>query len=249
MGYELLSGKNAKLAKSNGEEFVVTGLSLAPHNLAGAGNVCSHATPGCKGACVLWFSGRTVYELTRNAMKRRTRFLFDDPAGFRAALQRDLDRFRRRADRIGAQGAVRLNVASDLNWFDVAEDNPDLLFYDYTKVYNRAIGEKPTNYQLTYSWNERSQPEYAAELLRRGVNIAAVFSAKWHPQNQDPAKRFGALPKSYALGDVVFPVVDGDFNDIRLRQFDGEGVIVGLRFKGSLKRKAQSLSNGFCLPA
>ena len=72
-----LLSTNAKLEKRNGQQFLIAGLSLAPHGI-GDYQLCPDATAGCKSACVLWFTGRTVMPMTRNAMKRRKNLFFEN---------------------------------------------------------------------------------------------------------------------------------------------------------------------------
>lgn len=249
MSHKLLN-TNAKLLKWNGGNYLVAGLTLAPHTLSGHMDVCPHATPGCKAACVLWFTGRTVMPKTRIAMKRRTELLANDPVNFLELLHQDLARHERRARKLGTRAAVRLNVASDLDWSDVARAFPETTFYDYTKVYSRILRtDWPNNYFLTYSWSERSCPTKANRLLELGRNVSVVFDTPYNAQR----KVYGKLPDAHILGDddglTAWPVVDGDRHDLRLPEFDGRGNIVGLRFKGSAKRKAQAIRAGFCVPA
>ena len=58
---------------------------------------------------------------------------------------------------------------------------PDVRFYDYTKIYKRALkwarGEYPKNYHITYSLNEDNKKE-AFNILKKGGNISAVFRNK-----------------------------------------------------------------------
>ena len=58
-------------------------------------------------------------------------------------------------------------------------------FYDYTKIYKRALkfvkGEYPKNYHLTYSLNEDNKAQ-ALDILKRGGNISAAFRSKKLPK-------------------------------------------------------------------
>lgn len=238
-----LLSTNAKLEKRNGQQFLIAGLSLAPHGI-GDYQVCPEATAGCKSACVLWFTGRTVMPMTRNAMKRRKNLFFENRELFLDQLRHDIAKHIRLANMAQVKTAVRLNVASDLDWSQFVTEFPQVSFYDYTKVKSRTLDENwPANYQLTYSLNERSRWQTTRAILERGKNVAAVFSTRYHPQSG----RIDALPDSYRLNNREYQVIDGDVHDVRLQELDGSGVIVGLRFKGSLKRRAQAIKNGFCL--
>ena len=97
---------------------------------------------------------------------------------------------------------------------------PDVTFYDYTKLPNRVT---PPNYELTYShWGNW-------ETTRKQVknfNVAMVFSSKEN------------LPTTWNK----ITIVDGDENDLRTAENDGENVIVGLRAKMSKLNIQKELS-------
>lgn len=242
MRYSLI-GSNTKLAKQSGKKYLIAGLSLAPHR-RGPENVCPEAGY-CSAVCNLWFSGRTVTRPVREAMIRRSQLLFDDPSNFRELLNSDLDRFVRRAQDSGLMPLFRPNVASDLDWSQLAASHPQVLFYDYTKVRSRLSiirrGAWPSNYELTYSVNERSHHRTIGSYLRSGHNVAAVFDTDYCPS----VGRIGRLPDSWRFDGREWKVVDGDKHDIRLREVDGSGVVVGLRFKGSRRLLGQAIDRGF----
>jgi hypothetical protein len=243
-------GSNAKLAKRpDGQIALVAGVSMAPAKRSGT-NVCPHATKGCIAACVLWFAGRTVMEEVRQAAMARTRLWVDSPSVFFGMLFKELSALVRKATKLGAQAYVRLNVASDIKYPpEVFAKFPTISFYDYTKSARRAIEAGPMstvpNYQLTYSVNEKSTLGDVESLLSNGVNVALVVDTEYCPQHG----RYGALPGivTFACNGETYSakVVDGDLHDIRLREFDGQGVVVGLRLKGTLKSKESARKHGF----
>ena len=98
---------NAKLEKQNGIEYLVSGIALAPHN-RGAFNVCPEAGY-CSAVCNLWFSGRTVTEVVRNAMLNRTSLLFNDRDAFFKQLAVETAKHIRKANKLGVLPAVRLD--------------------------------------------------------------------------------------------------------------------------------------------
>ena len=244
MKFHLLN-TNTKLLKTiDGQRYLLAGLTLAPHSLGGYGSICPESTSGCRSTCVLWFSGRTVTQPVRRAMLRRTTELFTDRATFEARLCSDIERHIRQAQRAKLVPLLRLNVASDLDWTHVIRQFPEAHFYDYTKVRSRLKKDLPSNYHLTYSVSERSDNRFIGRVLRSGRNVAAVFSTRYVPQHG----RIDPLPASVSFGHGrQWPVVDGDYFDARLPDIDGRGVVVGLRFKGGLKRRAQAIRSGFCL--
>jgi hypothetical protein len=137
---------------------------------------------------------------------------------------------KRLADRKGTELFVRLNVFSDVMWERVApsifRDFPDVVFYDYTKHYNRMLrfinGDFPPNYHLTFSWSGVNQ-EQSLDVLRNGSNVAIPFHVKYRGENRRP------LPSKF----LEYEIIDGDVTD--LRPLDPTGKVVGLRVKGKGK--------------
>ena len=238
-----LLSTNSKTEKLNGIEYLIIGLSIAPHGKGGLGNVCADATPGCIKACVLWYTGRTVMPNTRKAMERRKALFFLDRELFLAILRKEIRSHIRKAQKLGLIPAVRLNVASDIDWREIAAEFPDCVFYDYTKVRSRMLESRSDNYHLTYSHNERSAADFERSVLESGQNVAIVFDTPYNPQNGV----YGILPKTWKIDGKRFRVVDGDRIDVRVPAIDGKGVIVGLRFKGSRARKLEAVKSGFCV--
>lgn len=236
---------NPKLAK--GEGWLVAGLHLAPHKLAGVGNLCPYASKGCAAAC-LNLAGRGGMALDSDGLNqaqaariRRTRYFKRDQAAFMLDLALEIEKAEQRAIRKGVKLAVRLNVLSDVLWERIpvgAHANimamfPGVQFYDYTKVPMRYRAERVAaipNYQLTFSLSETND-EDAADALRAGVNVAVAMNVK----KGDP------LPFNFKLGEGFREVIDGDVTDLRF--LDARyGVVIGLRAKGS---RGKSDTSGF----
>jgi hypothetical protein len=94
---------------------------------------------------------------------------------------------------------------------------PNLVFYDYTKIYGKALKYKDSeNYHVTLSLAENSNLNDIKEALNQGINVSAVF------KNELPGTLLG------------FPVIDGDFSDIEM--LSNKGIILGLKAKGKAKK-------------
>ncbi len=81
--------------------------------------------------------------------------------------------------------------------------------------------------------------------MNAGHNISLVFDTDYFPQSG----RIGELPAEWRIGRKTWKDIDGDKHDMRLRKFDGAGVIVGLRFKGSRRLLDESVRRGFTVSA
>lgn len=201
---------NVKIAKN---AVLTWSLTLVPADLSLRWNVCTWATAQCRKACVMWTAGRQ-YDSVRRGRLARTAFLAQHPAAFLAILTDEIRRLEKRGKPFG----LRLNVASDLRWENIAPwlfDGPMVRAYDYTKAPTRVT---PENYRITFSHSERWDDARVLATIAAGHNVAMVFDVPKHN-----------LPATY-LG---IPVIDGDLTDYRYG--DPSGVIVGLAAKGAAK--------------
>ena len=210
------------------ENYRILRLNLAPADLSGY-NVCPMASMGCKKAC-LHTAGNPVFQAQKDKGRiNRARYYMQDRANFMKQLVRELENFVKWCKKNNKIGVVRLNTTSDISWeiHNIFELFPNIQFYDYTKIYKRAVkfvkGEYPKNYHLTYSLNEDNK-ELAFNILKMGGNISAVYR-----NNLEDLNKFG------------YNVVNGDNHDLRF--LDKRNSIVGLKAKG----KAKTDYSGFVL--
>jgi hypothetical protein len=204
---------------------------MAPHRLAGVGNLCPNASAGCIALCLGEPSGNAaLYPTVLRSRIAKARWFMTDRQAFLAEMAVHIAAAKRSALKAGLKLCVRLNGATDIAWEGVAPqifaDNFDTQFVDYTKSVKRALahaaGKFPANYHLTFSHSETNEAQ-CLEVLAAGGNVAVVFA--------------GAFPTEY-LGHRV---IDGDQSD--LRHFEGkQGLVVALSPKG---RKAKADSSGF----
>ena len=205
---------------------------MAPHGLAGVGNLCPHASAGCIALCLGQHSGAATYypsvlrsriAKAKRFMRERKDYLSDMTRAIRSAIQK--------ADKAGLLLCVRPNGSTDIA-FEAIRDGegttlmerfPSVQFTDYTKHLKRALahanGAFPSNYHLTFSHSETNEAD-CLQVLNAGGNVAVVFA--------------NGLPETY-LG---FPVINGDDHD--LRHLDPRGVVVGLSPKGPAARRDKS---------
>ena len=186
---KLLTANNAKVAKGVKFGYYNLILHLAPSTLSGK-NVCPKASKGCASAC-LNTAGMGIFSNVQNARKEKTLRYFNDKVNFENDLNSDI-----------------------LSAIKIAEQNPTVQFYDYTKIAKTFEKKLPKNYHLTFSRSETNEKD-AIALLKQKHNVAMVFKE---------------LPKTYK----GFKVINGDENDLRF--LDKKGVIVGLTAKGKAKK-------------
>jgi hypothetical protein len=227
MTFKLLSTSNTKVIKGEGKGYKTYILHLAPSTVAGRGNVCPKATPGCIAGCLnlsghggMIPKGKTT-NTVQEARIRRTQHFFDNRAQFMLDLAEDIAKAIRQAARQGLTPVFRLNGTSDLSWekYTVGDTDktvfelfPDVQFYDYTAVIGRKIAQFP-NYHLTFSRKENNDKD-VQKALKQGMNVAAVY-------DQIPEGMYSA-----------------DHDDLRF--LDGAQGMMGLKVKGWRAKKDYS---------
>jgi len=217
---------NAKTIKGQKYGYKTAILYLAPANVSGY-NVCPMASLGCKAAC-LNTAGMGIFSNVQKARIDKTRWYMQDRSSFMDQLKKEISKFVNKCKEEKFIPCVRLNGTSDIAWevTGIFEAFPGVQFYDYTKIYKRALkfikGEYPKNYHITYSLNEDNKKE-AFNILKKGGNISAVFRKE--------------LPKKFK----GYKVHDADQSDLRFK--DSKNSIAGLKAKG----KARYDQSGFVL--
>ena len=210
-----------KMAKGERFGYKTAILHLAPFKLSGK-NVCPNASKACAAAC-LNTSGRGQMNSVQAARISKTNAFWQDRLKFLQDLDAEIKQLSKRADQAGFKFAVRLNGTSDLPWhryklngLNLMQLNPDVQFYDYTKVFN-YLDHGVKNYYVIYSYSGENHEE-CNRALRMGVNVAIVFKDK--------------LPKKFKGRKVI----DGDKHDLRFKERQC-GAIIGLRAKGLAKKQ------------
>ena len=221
-----LLGTNPKLEKSNdGNEYLTAGQSFAPSYASGY-NMCSFAT-ACAVVC-LFGSGHGQRHMMNGenhvvtqARMIRTWIYLEHPAQYKQRIFKEIRAHVKKAQRMGAIPAVRMNVISDRLWEKELPEIflmfPGVQFYDYTAVVGRDVSHIP-NYHLVYSRKEDNEDVVFAQ---KKHNISVVFRVK---KGDNLPTRFNGLR-----------VVDADKHDMIWKwaeMYPGEQVVLGLRPKG-----------------
>ena len=149
---------NAKTVKGQKKGYKTAILYLAPAEQSGF-NVCPQASQGCKKAC-LFTAGRGAFNNVQQGRINKTRWFIQERETFIDQLDKEIIKHIKNSEKNGFIPCVRLNGTSDIPWenYGIIQKFPMVQFYDYTKVYKRALKfvqkEMPKNYHLTYSLNE-----------------------------------------------------------------------------------------------
>lgn len=198
-------------------------------SLAKFTNVHSNLCPWaglCRYSC-LASCGYNSNLINRNNPKkariRRTKLLLNNPKLFLTYLYTDIIHLQTKASELKLLPVIRLNCLSDLDWpLNLFSLFPNIQFLDYTKSIDKSILAStlkawPSNYHLTYSYNESTPDNFISTLYDYNkVNIAVIFRK--------------ALPAAFQ----GYPVIDGDISDLRF--LDTAQAIIGLKFKTPLIR-------------
>ena len=228
--------KTRKLLDEFGYEAVIH--HMTPDRLAdGKRTVCAWSTAGCRAMC-LNTSGRSqvkgeltadnlsMYMIHRSRMGKTLEFL-DDRQGYADRLVSELVNLEARAIKKGYTPVARLNDTSDIPWelYIDMEMLPNVRFYDYTNSERRmrsSLSRMPAscpvwadNYDLTYSYSEKTTPDVVDSLIMDGGNVAVVFRKD--------------IPDTF----MGHKVINGIEHDFRFR--DEKGCIVGLTARGRAK--------------
>lgn len=207
----LSDGKtNTKMAKNSMQTF---GLSLIPHSLNSKGeNLCKYSTKECRAVC-LNMSGRAGFNSVQQARLNKTNFFVYHKKEFVDKLWQELVDINNKG-----KSAVRLNVVSDVDWFETFKahgynlaDLKNTIFYGYTKNPFMIEANQLENQHFTFSFSGGNWKWCEKFLSEKTANVAVVFEKQ--------------LPNIYK----GFKVVNGDESDERF--LDEKGVIVGLKYK------------------
>ena len=210
---------NAKTVKGQKKGYKTAILYLAPSTQSGF-NVCPQASNGCKKAC-LYTAGHGAFSNVQQGRINKTRWYIQERNTFMAQLRKEITNHIKNCSNKGFIPCIRLNGTSDISFENtgIFEEFPNVQFYDYTKIYKRALkfvnGQYPSNYHLTYSLNEDNK-KLAFDILFKGGNISAVFRKD--------------LPQTYK----GYKVINADETDLRFT--DDNNVICGLVAKGQAKK-------------
>lgn len=250
----------------DGRNIESAGLAISPAFKVGKFSTCPNSA-SCAQECLGKTSGGyfaygggadlEAMKGTRLRSFRMTQAMFREPEAFAIKLNNEILSLKTAAAKNGNALAIRLNVLSDIDpkvYKSIIEANPDVLFYDYTKMKYRPIAP---NHHYTYSSTGLSQKAGQNGLTVDVDNPHSNWMQmrQWLDDGQNVAMAFSSkkgLPESVldeATGKI-YRVVDGDAYDFRpmdAQPAGFDGVIIGLKNKAMTRKESMAAqdSNGF----
>jgi hypothetical protein len=105
-------------------------------------------------------------------------FLVNDPDGYMSRVNQEIKTIKAKTDKAGVQLVVRWHDAGDFfskEYLDlaykVADANPDVKFYAYTKMADVATGAKPNNFIINFSSGSKRGQEKKIEIHKSAGNV------------------------------------------------------------------------------
>ena len=250
----------------DGRNIESAGLAISPAFKVGKFSTCPNSA-SCAQECLGKTSGGyfaygggadlDAMKGTRLRSFRMTQAMFREPEAFAIKLNEEIFSLKKAAEKNGNALAIRLNVLSDIDpkvHKSIIDANPDVLFYDYTKMKYRPVAP---NHHYTYSSTGLSQKAGLNGLTVDVDNPHSNWSQmrQWLDGGQNVAMAFSSkkgLPES-VIDEVtgkIYRVVDGDAYDFRpmdAQPQGSDGVIIGLKNKAMTRKESMAAqdSNGF----
>ena len=150
----------------------------------------------CKTYCYAMKGSYVMFKAVSLGLSRMLNFLLNDPEGFAAKLNDEIAEAKLKNAKKGAKTVVRWHDAGDFfseQYLDmayaVANANPGVSFYAYTKMGDVANASRPKNFNMNFSQGASSEQEKKVDIVR--------------------TKHSKVVPK-----DMFFDLIDRDGNNL-----------------------------------
>ena len=178
-------GTNAKMSKSATEGEIIYDLTLPA--LSGIvvdeenGDFVEITTCPGAGACQLFCyarkGGYVMFPASSMSAAQALNFLVNNPEGYMAAVNKEISALKGKTDKHGIQLVVRWHDAGDFFSkeyldlaFSIANQNPEVKFYAYTKMGDVATGATPKNFIINFSSGAKRGEEKKVEFYKSQTN-------------------------------------------------------------------------------
>jgi hypothetical protein len=148
-------------------------------------NTCPGAGP-CKINCFAMKGGKIQFEGPWLSDGRILTYLLNDPMEFFNQLDREIKKEEKKGDKGGYSITIRWHDAGDFfspeyveMAFNLARNNPDVLFYAYTKVANVVLANKPGNFMI--NWSEGAHPSQERKVKERDPELERTKNSRIVP--------------------------------------------------------------------
>jgi hypothetical protein len=140
-------------------------------------NTCPGAG-ACQLFCYARKGGYVMFPASSMSAAQALNFLVNDPEGYTAVVNREINSIKRKTDKHGIGLVVRWHDAGDFFSkayldlaYGVARSNPDVKFYAYTKIADVATGNKPANFIINFSSGGKRGEEKKIEIHKAQGNV------------------------------------------------------------------------------
>lgn len=186
--------QNEKMQHSNGESeqffnigfAALTGIALdeSSNNLIIV-NTCPGAG-SCKIDCFAMKGGKIQFKPAWLSDSKILTYLLNDPDGFFNQLNSEIKKEEKLGDKNGYTVTIRWHDAGDFFSpeytdlaFKLARNNPDVLFYAYTKVADVVLADKPANFII--NWSEGAHTSQEKKIKKQDTNLEFTKNSKIVP--------------------------------------------------------------------
>lgn len=127
----------------------------------------------CKTYCYAMQGGYVMFKAASMSSTRLLNFLLNDPEGFASMLNTEIEKSKAKLGKKNVKMVVRWHDAGDFfspEYLDVAyqiaNDNPDVEFYAYTKIADVATASRPKNFRMNFSGGAHTSQEKKVDFQR-----------------------------------------------------------------------------------
>ena len=175
---KLLTTNSMKTLKGEKLGYTTAILYLQPAAKVARVTLCAGAKmSGCEAGCLI-SSGQLGMTHGQNAATKRTVLWMLRRAEFILQILDEVDALTRK---YGGRLAIRLNGTSDIDFFEIISQRPDVQWYDYTKIASRMSRDYGgAKYSLTYSGSAFTSASMraTARAIDAGHNVVLAFNTK-----------------------------------------------------------------------